>query len=229
MRMMTERSATMSIVPARDISRPVSTFPVATASIVALNVVMFLIELAAGTSFVDRYAAKPYEITHGHQLETLFTSMFMHASLIHIAGNMVFLVAFGQGLEANYLGSLRFVGFYLLCGLAAAAAQIAVDPNSTVSFLGASGAIAGVMGGYLVVFPDSQIMATLVTPIGLIPTRITAGIFIAIWFVIQLISGFGSIGGAGDSGVAYFAHIGGFIAGALLILLFGAGEREAAT
>jgi membrane associated rhomboid family serine protease len=227
--MFMERSATMSIIPAKDVSRPVSTFPVATASIVALNVMMFMIELSAGASFVERFAAKPYEITHGHQLETLFTSMFMHASLIHIAGNMAFFIAFGAGLESNYLGTARFVGFYLISGLAAAAAQIAIDPNSTVPLLGASGAIAGVMGGYLVVFPNSQMQALFVTPIGFLSARITAGVYIIIWFLMQLISGIGSIGGAADSGVAYFAHIGGFIAGALLILLFGAGEREVTT
>ncbi len=218
----------MSIIPAKDVSRPVSTFPVATASIVALNVMMFMIELGASASFVERFSVKPFEITHGHQLETLFTSMFMHASLIHIAGNMAFFIAFGAGLESNYLGSARFVGFYLLCGLAGTFAQIAVDPNSTAPILGASGAIAGVMGGYLVVFPDSQIQALFPTPIGFLSGRITAGVYIIIWFLIQLISGIGSIGGSTD-GVAYGAHIGGFIAGALLILLFGTAERRVAT
>ncbi len=214
------------VVPGTAVSRP-STFPIAVASIVALNVVMFLLELALGTSFVERFALKPDEITSGYQLETLFTSMFMHASLIHIAGNMVFLVAFGAGLEMNYLGTERFVGFYLLCSLAASAAQIAVDPSSTDLLLGASGAIAGVMGGYMIVFPKNKMTAILTTPIGPLPARVTAGVFIGIWFLIQLISGVGSIGDTNDSGVAYFAHIGGFIAGMLLILVFRGQEREA--
>jgi membrane associated rhomboid family serine protease len=215
------------VIPGRDVSRPASTFPVAVAAIIALNIVMFLVELAAGTSFVERYALKPDEIVHGHQLETLFTSMFMHASLIHIAGNMAFLAAFGAGLESNYLGSLRFLGFYLLCGLGAEALQIAVDPTSTVPLVGASGAIAGVMGAYLIVFPGSQMVAFLTTPIGILPARIKAGVYIGIWFVIQLISGIGSIGSTNDSGVAYFAHIGGFITGMLLIFLFRGQESEA--
>lgn len=217
------------VIPGRDASHPASTFPIAVATIVALNVVMFLVEVALGTSFVERFALKPDQITNGHQLETLFTSMFMHASLIHIAGNMVFLVAFGVGLEANFLGSLRFLGFYLLCGLCASALQIAVDPSSTALLVGASGAIAGVMGGYMVVFPSNQMMMLLTTPFGLLPTRVTAGVYIGIWFLIQLISGVGSIGDTNDSGVAYFAHIGGFLAGVLLILLFSGRDTTVAT
>lgn len=217
------------VIPGADVSRPATTFPVTVASIVALNAVMFLMEVAAGASFVERYALKPDQITHGHQLETLLTSMFLHASLIHIAGNMVFLIAFGAGLEANFLGSARFLGFYLLCGLGASALQIAVDPSSTVPLVGASGAIAGVMGGYLVVFPRNQMMLLLTTPFGFLPARISAGVYIGIWFLIQLISGIGSIGDANDGGVAYFAHIGGFLAGVLLILPFRAQESTAAT
>jgi membrane associated rhomboid family serine protease len=215
------------VIPGTDVSRPATTFPIAVVAIVALNVVMFLLELALGTSFVERYALKPDEITSGHQLETLFTSMFIHASLIHLAGNMVFLVAFGVALETNVLGAARFAGFYLLCGLAANFAQIAVDPSSTVPLVGASGAIAGVMGGYMVVFPGNKMTAILTTPIGPLPARVTAGVFIGIWFLIQLISGIGSIGDTNDSGVAYVAHIGGFIAGMALILVFRGQEREA--
>jgi membrane associated rhomboid family serine protease len=189
--------------------------------IIALNVVMFIVEVIGGESFVERYALKPNEIVHGHQLETLFTSMFMHASLLHIGGNMLFLWVFGSVLEANYLGSFRFVPFYLLCGLCAEALQIAVDPHSTVPNLGASGAIAGVMAGFLVVFPNDQIQSLAILGIFFRHVRITAVVFIGIWFLIQLVSGVGSIAGAQQDGVAYWAHVGGFLGGLLLIKPFG--------
>jgi membrane associated rhomboid family serine protease len=130
---------------------------------------------------------------------------------------MLFLWVFGDELEANYLGSLRFPIFYVLCGLAADFLQIAVDPTSTVPNLGASGAIAGVMAGFLVVFPHDQIQTLVLGLIGIWPTRISAVVFVGIWFLIQLVSGFGSITTIDQGGVAYFAHVGGFILGALLI------------
>src|SRR5690349_21198214 len=117
-----------TILPQRDVSRSLATSPVALISIIAINVVMFIIELVGGDSFVERYSLKPNEIVHGRQLETLLTSMFMHASLIHIGGNMLFLWVFGSALESDYLGSARFFPFYLLCGFCAEALQIAVDP-----------------------------------------------------------------------------------------------------
>jgi membrane associated rhomboid family serine protease len=184
---------------------------------------MFIVELIGGDSFVERYSLKPNEIVHGHQLETLLTSMFMHASLLHIAGNMLFLWVFGSVLESNYLGSARFAPFYLLCGLCAEALQIAVDPHSTVPNLGASGAIAGVMAGFLVVFPNDQIQSLAILGIFFKHVRIAAVVFIGIWFLIQLISGVGSIAGAQQDGVAYWAHVGGFLGGLLLIKLFGYG------
>jgi membrane associated rhomboid family serine protease len=218
------------IVPGRDVTRPLTAFPVALSLIIAVNVAVFMVEVAAGESFIERWAMTPDDVTHGRNLETLLTSMFMHASVVHLVGNMVFLVAFGEQLEANYLGSVRFLIFYLLCGFAAGALQIAVDPNSTVPNVGASGAIAGVMGGFIVVFPGDQIQAWVLSFFGLVPTRISAGIFIVLWFLLQLISGFGGLAetSASEGGVAYFAHIGGFIAGAMLIIPMGLGHREQA-
>jgi membrane associated rhomboid family serine protease len=134
---------------------------------------------------------------------------------------MLFLWVFGSVLEANYLGSFRFVPFYLLCGLAAEALQIAADPHSTVPNLGASGAIAGVMAGFLVVFPNDEIQSLAILGIFFKHVRITAVIFIGIWFLIQVFSGVGSIAGAQQDGVAYWAHVGGFIGGLLLIKPFG--------
>lgn len=216
-----------TLIPERDVTRSLSTAPVALVSIMAVNVMMFILELVRGDTFVERYALKPNEIVHGHQLETIFTSMFMHASLIHIAGNMLFLWVFGSVLEANYLGSARFLPFYLLCGLAADGLQIAVDPHSTVATLGASGAIAGVMAGFLVAFPNDQIQSMAILGIFFKRVRVTAAVFIVIWFLIQLVSGFGSIADVQQGGVAYFAHIGGFIAGLLLVVPFGRGSEAA--
>ena len=210
------------LFPQRDESRPLSRFPIVLVLIIMTNVIVFLIELALGDSFILRYSMKPAEIVRGQHLETLFTSMFMHANFIHIFGNMLYLWVFGDELEANYLGPIRFGVFYLVCGLAAGFLQIAVSPSSTVPNLGASGAIAGVLGGFQIVFPRDRIL------VYIFPfwhARITSFVLIGFWFVSQLISGVGSITSASQGGVAYFAHIGGFIAGLVLIKLFGAGRR----
>jgi membrane associated rhomboid family serine protease len=144
--------------------------------------------------------------------------MFMHANFLHIFGNMLYLWVFGDELEANYLGPIRFLVFYLLCGFAAGGAQIAVAPASTVPSLGASGAIAGVLAGFLVVFPADRILVY-IFPFWHV--RITAFVLIGFWFLMQLFNGVGSISAAAQSGVAYPVHIGGFIAGLLLIRAFG--------
>jgi membrane associated rhomboid family serine protease len=211
------------LFPQRDESRPLSRFPGALVLIIAANVIVFLIELALGDSFILRYSMKPAEIARGEHLETLFTSMFMHANFLHIFGNMLYLWVFGDELEANYLGPIRFTVFYLICGLAAGFLQIAVNPSSTEPNLGASGAIAGVLGAFLVVFPRDRIL------VYIFPfwhARITAVLLIGFWFVMQLVNGVGSITSTTQGGVAYFAHIGGFIGGLVLIKLFGAGKRS---
>jgi len=212
------------LFPERDESRPLSRFPVVLVLIIAANIVVFLMELAMGDSFILRYSMKPAEIVRGEHLETLFTSMFMHANLLHIFGNMLYLWVFGDELEANYLGPTRFGLFYLVCGLAAGALQIAVNPTSTVPNLGASGAIAGVLGGFQVVFPRDRIL------VYIFPfwhARITALMLIGFWFLTQLVSGVGSVTSTTQTGVAYFAHIGGFIAGLVLVRLFGIGQGTA--
>lgn len=214
-----------TILPEKDVSRPLRTFPVALVTIISLNVFVFILELILGDPFIERYSLVPADIVQGKHLETLITSMFMHADVLHIAGNMIFLYAFGEALEGNYLGSFRFALFYLVCGFAADFAQIAVDPTSTIPNLGASGAIAGVMGGFMVVFPGDQIQALIVGIFGIRHTRLTAAVFIGIWFLMQLIDGVGSITSIEQGGVAYFAHIGGFVAGAVLVKLFGIGRE----
>jgi len=214
------------LIPERDESRALSRFLIALVTLIVANILVFLAELSLGDSFVTRYSMKPAEIVHGVHLETLFTSMFLHANILHIAGNMLYLWVFGDELEANYLGSTRFVVFYLVCGLAASALQIAVNPASTVPNLGASGAIAGVLGAFLVEFPRDRILVAVLVPFWIGQRRLSAMVLIGIWFAIQLIGGVGSITAVGQGGVAYFAHIGGFIAGVLLIKLVGAGRRR---
>jgi len=214
------------LLPLRDESRPLSRFPIALVLIITANIIVFLVELALGNDFILRYSMKPAEVVHGQHLETLFTSMFMHANFVHIAGNMLYLWVFGDELEANYLGPVRFTIFYFVCGLAASALQIAVDPTSTVPNLGASGAIAGVLGGFQLVFPTDRILSVIFVPFWIWNARITSWVLIAVWFGLQLISGVGSITStATQGGVAYFAHIGGFIAGLLLVRVFGAGAH----
>jgi membrane associated rhomboid family serine protease len=215
----------MAIFPQRDESRPLSRFPITLVLLILANVIVFLAELSLGDTFVLRYSLKPAEIVHGQHLETLFTSMFMHANFAHIFGNMLYLWVFGDELEANYLGPIRFAVFYFVCGLGASALQIAVSPSSTVPNLGASGAIAGVLGAFLVVFPRDKILLY-IFPFWHV--SITAVILIGFWFAMQLISGVGSITSAAQSGgVAYFAHVGGFVAGVLLVRIFGAGHQPA--
>jgi membrane associated rhomboid family serine protease len=210
------------LFPERDESRPLSRFPIVLVIIVAANVIVFLVELTLGNSVILRYSMKPAEIARGQHLETLVTSMFMHANVLHILGNMIYLWVFGDELEANYLGSIRFALFYLVCGVAAGFMQTAVDPSSTLPTLGASGAIAGVLGAFLVVFPRDRILVWIVP---FWHARITAFVLIGLWFVMQLVSGVGSITSTAQGGVAYFAHIGGFIAGVGLIRVFGSGRR----
>jgi membrane associated rhomboid family serine protease len=213
------------LFPQRDESRPLSRFPGMLVLIIAANVVVFLTEMSLGDAFILRYALRPADVAQGRHLGTLFTSMFLHANFLHILGNMIYLWVFGDELEANYLGSIRFLIFYLVCGVAAGLLQVAVNPASTVPTLGASGAIAGVLGGFLVLFPRDKIL------IYIFPfwhARITALLLIGFWFGIQLINGVGSITASAQGGVAYFAHIGGFITGAVLVRLFGGRQPPAA-
>jgi membrane associated rhomboid family serine protease len=209
------------MIPLQDESRRSYRFPLATLSIIALNVVVFILEWVNGDPFVARFALVPNDITHGQNLYTLVTSMFLHAGFLHIAGNMLYLWVFGPTLE-DILGPLRFTIFYLICGLLANVAQIAIDPASTVPSLGASGAIAGVLGGFIIEFPNHQIKS--LAPFGrvLISTRIPAILLLGFWFLLQFFSGVGEITtqSLGSEGVAFFAHIGGFVAGMVFAGLF---------
>jgi len=199
-------------------------FPLVNYGLIALNVLFFFVEMSGGDAFVMRWAFVPRRFVADPFADapTLFSSMFMHAGWVHLGGNMLYLWIFGDNVEDRF-GRIRYLIFYLLCGLAATAAQLFFSLGSSVPNLGASGAIAGVLGAYLLMFPQRRVRVLLYSRI----TEVPALIVIGLWFVLQLFSGVGSLAGAERTGggVAYMAHIGGFVAGLVLGLLF-RGSRE---
>ncbi|HEX2948304.1 MAG TPA: rhomboid family intramembrane serine protease [Armatimonadota bacterium] len=223
------------MLPFRDYN-PSRTFPLVTISLIALNVLVFLYMLtlqAQGDQvllrFVQRAAVIPLEYTTGHDIPpesihpiylTVFTAMFMHAGFLHLAGNMLYLWIFGNNIE-DIMGHGRFLIFYLLCGVIATATHIASDPTSPLPSLGASGAIAGVLGAYLVKFPRAQV-DTCVFFIFITVIRLPAIIVLAGWFILQLFQGVAALstGASHQGGTAFWAHIGGFIAGMIFVNLF---------
>lgn len=206
--------------PIRD-HNPSERTPYVTYGIVVLNVVAFLIEWPSlgdpnlTGAFFDRWAMIPAAITSGQQYHTLVTSMFLHASLMHIGGNMLFLWIFGDNLE-DQMGHAGFALFYLVCGLVAAIAQISADPQSVLPTVGASGAIAGVMGGYLLLFPRARVDILVILIIFFRVFAIPAWIMLGLWFLLQVGGGLGTPMEGG--GIAYWAHSGGFAAGIVLTL-----------
>ena len=202
------------------------TVPVVTYALIALNVLFFFVELNAGDPFIQRWSVVPRRLMEnpGGDFITVFTSMFMHGGWLHLGGNMLYLWIFGDNVE-DRLGHAKFVVFYLLCGIAATVAQVAVSAGSNVPNLGASGAIAGVLAAYLVLFPRGQVRVLMGR--GVVP--MPALVVIGMWIVLHFINGIGSITQSAETGgVAYMAHIGGFVAGLVLTFLFG-GRRVAAT
>lgn len=202
--------------PIRD-HNPSTRTPWITRGLIALNVMIFLATMPWAGGLVGLWgmgALYPAAIIQGDWLHGLITHMFLHAGLMHIAGNMLFLWVFGDNMEEQ-LGHLGFLLFYLLGGLAAAGAQILADPFSTVPMVGASGAIAAVMGGYLLMFPRARIdvLFIIVILVRIIP--IPAWIVLGVWFGLQLLNG--SAAGS-EGGVAYWAHAGGFAAGVVLMV-----------
>jgi len=241
------------MLPVGDEGTPPSpSFPFVNIGIIVLCILVFLVQLMFGADqSVLAYGTVPYEIIHGVDLGptsctpaicqgiplqsihfpvylTLLTSIFMHASWVHIGGNMLFLFIFGDNVEDS-MGHLGYLIFYLVCGLIANFAQILVDPSSPIPGIGASGAIAGVMAAYLVLFPQARVRV-LVGYLGI--WRVPAIFMIGLWAVTQLVSGVGSIvtvpSTGGGGGVAYFAHIGGFIAGLVLVWVFRRGTLRPA-
>ena len=206
------------MIPLQDETRRPSRFPIVTVLIIAANAVVFLLELTNGDSFVERWSVIPADIVSGRHLSTLLTAMFMHASWSHILGNMVFLWAFGPEIE-DAMNSRRYAMFYFLGGLAAMLGQVFADTASTIPNLGASGAIAAVMGAFLITYPRDQIRTLLVVGWYVRITFIPAMFLIGFWILTQLVS-IGAITGAGSGGVAYVAHIVGFLFGAATARLF---------
>ena len=201
------------LIPLTDASRrPVRT-PLCTALIILVNVVVFLMELTHGDAFVLQWAAIPTQIISGHHLITILTAMFMHGSWSHILGNMVFLWAFGPEIE-DAMGRGRYLAFYLIGGLVAMLAQVAASPHSSVPNLGASGAIAAVMGAFLVTYPRDRIKVLLFIFIFVKVTFVPAALLIGFWFLTQLVHA-GQVAQVQTGGVAYLAHVGGFIFGAI--------------
>jgi len=237
------------VFPLKD-NIPTLRFPVVTVTLIALNVIAYFFWQKGGLTLGDPssqeylcqlydYAEIPYEVTNpGEQVGvqgcdaptvptwlTLFTAMFMHGGLLHLGGNMLFLWIFGNNVEDS-MGPVKFLVFYLLGGLAAAALQIAIGPDSQIPNLGASGAVAGVLGGYLLLFPRARVITVIFIVFFFTIIELPALLILGFWFVQQVLFGYFDLNSAGEGGgVAYFAHIGGFAFGLLAIKLF-ADERK---
>ena len=195
--------------------------------IIVANALVFLLELAGGDAFVQHWSVIPANIVAGRQWITILTAMFMHGGWMHIIGNMVFFWAFAPQIE-DAMGPFRYLAFYLLSGFVASLAQIAALSSSTVPNLGASGAIAGVMGAFLITYPRDEIRTLLIIGWFIRVTVLPASLLIGLWFLVQLFSQIGSIANVQSGGVAYMAHIGGFIFGAVSARLFEDSRRIAA-
>jgi membrane associated rhomboid family serine protease len=200
-------------------------FPIATICIILTNLVVFVLELGGGDAFVLKWSTVPADIFAGHRWITLLTAMFMHGSWSHILGNMVFLWAFGPEIE-DAMNPLRYLVFYLVGGLLAMLAQVAATPGSTIPNLGASGAIAAVMGAFLVTYPRDQIRAILIIFVFVRVTLIPAALLIGFWFLTQLFN-IGAVAAVETGGVAYLAHVCGFVFGAATARLFEDSRRLA--
>ena len=212
------------MIPLGDVSRRPARIPMVTILVIVANVLVFVRELMSGDAFVMQWSVIPAQIVSGHDWITIVTAMFMHASWSHIIGNMIFLWAFGPEME-DAMGRGRYLVFYLVGGMVAMLAQVLASPHSTVPNLGASGAIAAVMGGFLVTYPRDRIRSILVIFIFVKITFIPAGLLIGFWFLTQLFSA-GQVAHAQTGGVAYLAHVGGFIFGAVTARLFESGGRR---
>ena len=193
-------------------------FPLVTYALLVLNVLFFLVEMSGGDAFIMKWAFVPSRFLANPfaDFPTLFTSMFMHAGWLHLGGNMLYLWIFGDNVEDRF-GHVKFLVFYLLCGLGATFAQLMFSLGSDIPNLGASGAIAGVLGSYILMFPKGTIRVLQGQRVVQAPALLVIGF----WIVLQLFSGIGSIASTADTGgVAYMAHIGGFVAGFVLTFLF---------
>lgn len=213
------------MIPLRD-SQPSYSTPVVTAGLIVVNVLVFLHQISLDDfslhHFIRTYAIVPARF----EFSTLISSMFLHGGWLHLIGNMWFLWIYGDNVE-DILGRLRYLVFYLLCGIAAGLTHVLTNAGSPVPTLGASGAVAGVMGAYLVKFPHSRIVTLIPIFFLLTTVEIPAVLILAYWFLIQIFSGMAAAGqmASAQGGVAWFAHVGGFVAGMVLISLMRTQER----
>jgi membrane associated rhomboid family serine protease len=214
------------MIPLRD-DRPTRTFAFITVTIIVLNALVFFHELSLGNSdraesFFQTFSLTPADLTHAPSPAaycTIVTSMFLHGGWMHVLGNMLYLWIFGKNVEDS-VGHFRFIVFYLLCGIAAAAAQIAIAPDSTVPMIGASGAISGVLGAYLLLLPRARVLVLFPIWIFWRVFYVPAMLMLVLWFGLQLLSGLAVRHMDINGGVAFWAHVGGFVAGVLLIPFF---------
>lgn len=219
------------MIPLRDIN-PTRRLPVVNVAIIVANVAAFLYEVSLGPrldAFFATYAVIPYNITalfagpafHVTPLASLFTSMFLHGGWLHLGGNMLYLWIFGDNVE-DKMGHTRYLVFYILCGLAASIVHIIVDPLSVMPTVGASGAISGVLAAYLLMFPRARVVTVIPILVFLQVAELPALIVLGMWFVLQFFNGLVSLGyeTAGMGGVAWWAHIGGFVTGFVLVIPF---------
>src|ERR1700676_869243 len=213
------------MIPLRSTERVYSP-AVVTGSLIGLNTVIFLFQATMSPAQLNEFVAQWGIVPDNLHLITLFTSMFLHGGWLHLLGNMLFLWVFGRNLE-DLIGGTRFLIFYLVCGVVSGVVQVLANASAPTPTIGASGAIAGVMGAYLIKFPRSQIDTLVLLFVFFTRLAIPAPFYLLLWFGMQFVSGFESIGDRSytGGGVAWFAHIGGFIAGMLLIRLFPSRQR----
>lgn len=208
------------MIPLKDDNPRVLT-PYFNYGLVLCNIAIFFYQLSLPDvdAFVHEYGAIPTEIMAGTHLSGLLSAMFLHGGWMHLLGNMLYLWIFGDNIE-GLMGHQRYIVFYLLCGIAATMSHIVMMPNSDEPMIGASGAISGVLGAYLVKFPRARILILVPIIVLLTTFRIPALFVLGFWFLTQLTNGLGGCASIGGDNVAWFAHIGGFVAGVLLVKLF---------
>jgi membrane associated rhomboid family serine protease len=214
------------MIPLRDII-PSRTTPVVTIALIAINVLVFLYELALAPD-VDEFTLYWGLVPAAFSWVTVFTSMFLHGGILHVAGNMLYLWIFGDNVE-DRMGHGRFLVFYVLCGVAAALVQTITQPDSVIPMVGASGAIAGVMGAYFVLYPKSRIVTLVPLFFFFQVIEVPAILFLGIWFLMQFVSGLGSIvsvAAGSTGGIAFWAHVAGFVAGISGVVVFRRPERQ---
>ncbi len=216
------------MIPLRDVI-PSRTTPYVTIGLIVVNALVFLYEMTLGDPTLEEFILYFGLVPAAFSWVTVLTSMFLHGGVLHFGGNMLFLCIFGDNVE-DRMGHGRFVAFYLLCGAAAALAQTAMSPDSVVPMVGASGAVAGVMGAYFVLYPHSRIVTLVPLFVFFHVMEVPALVFLGLWFVLQFVSGVGSIaaatGGEPAGGIAFWAHVAGFVAGVSGVLVFRRPERQ---